>query len=109
MSDEPLEGQEPELAEENPETAIGQFTEMVGGAEIAPEEAEEAVTIRTSTGQSFAAAVEEPTAIQDLFAENDLTHSRGLELYVDGSEVGWDHRVGPGSVVTAVGTVKGGK
>lgn len=88
---------------------IEQFTEMIGGATIPQEEMVGSVIIRTSNGRDFAVAVEEPTSIGDLFASNNLTTSQNMDLFVDGAQVDWDHRVSPGTTVTAVGTVKGGR
>jgi hypothetical protein len=105
MSDQNIPPVDPE--DENWDDSFGDFLDGLESEE-AVLDPNECVQIRSTGGGHYQVLVEEPMPISEVLRQANLTVSQGIEYWVNNVAVAPDFVVGPGTIVTAVGMVKGG-
>jgi hypothetical protein len=66
------------------------------------------ITLRSTQGQTWVVPATEPAPIRDLVSRANLMVAQNIEYWTDSVQVPVDHVVAPGSLVTLIGSVKGG-
>ncbi len=107
MSDEPVNPTNPTSLPEGDD--FDSMFDTAPAADLPAGAVQQTVTLRTTTGEARFVVVEGPRTLGEIVALSGLTINGQVTYYMDGVQITPSTVVAPGSTISLVGAIKGGR